>query len=228
MNFQDFVNWALAQGSVAKTNGEYLGECVSLINQYCHRVLGVPASAWGHAKDWAVNAAPLKYFKIVNDPQEGDILVYGPEFGGGFGHIEIVLNDTESLFQNRNGNRKVGYGKRLPEHYAVLRLKDEYKQVEPAKIEPPKFIPMDEPRVMLALQDLHKFNPDTKKFSDTVTFPAGELRWFQDKVIVDGKTYLRTKHDYNRGNRAGFEYDKKKLRKLPPVEEIIKVLEETG
>jgi hypothetical protein len=124
MSLQGFVTWALGQKSVAKYNdGQLLGECVSLINQYCWRVLNVPADAWGHAKDWATNKAVLTYFDKVSDIQAGDILVYGSNYGGGLGHIEIALGNGQALFQNRNGNRKVGTGKMIPNPIAILRKK---------------------------------------------------------------------------------------------------------
>jgi len=125
MTLAEFKVWALAQGSVAKYNdGQYKGECVSLINQYCYRVLTIPADAWGHAKDWAVNASPLAYFdKVGGSPKAGDVIVYGANYGGGFGHIEISLGNNQVLFQNRNGNRLVGMGMQLPGAIAILRPK---------------------------------------------------------------------------------------------------------
>jgi hypothetical protein len=124
MSLQGFVTWALGQKSVAKHNdGQFLGECVSLINQYCWRVLNIPADAWGHAKDWATNKTVLTYFDKVSDIQPGDILVYGANYGGGFGHIEIALGGGKVLFQNRNGNRQVGTGTMIPNPIAILRKK---------------------------------------------------------------------------------------------------------
>ena len=87
--------------------------CVSLINQYCWRVLGVPAGAWGNAKDWATNANAKKYFTVVPSSQRGDILVYGVNAGTIYGHIEIALDGSTALFQNRSGNRRVGTDKEL-------------------------------------------------------------------------------------------------------------------
>ena len=69
MNLEQFKNWAVSQGSVAKTNGQYAGECVSLINQYCSKVFGFTAGAWGNAKDWATNGTVAQYFDKVGSPQ---------------------------------------------------------------------------------------------------------------------------------------------------------------
>lgn len=127
MNLEQFTNWAISQGSVAKyDDGQYVGECVSLINQYCWRVLGVPARAWGHAKDWATNKTVRQYFDVVKTSQRGDILVYGANAGTVYGHIEIALSGSTALYQNRNGNRRVGQGKELSlVCIAILRPKNQ-------------------------------------------------------------------------------------------------------
>lgn len=123
---QQFIDWSLGQGSVAKYNdGQFLGECVSLVNQYCWRVLDVPADSWGHAKDWATNANVAKYFDKVNDLRPGDILVYGSNFGGGYGHIEIYLGSGLVLGQNRDNKRRVGRYRTLPGYTTILRKKGE-------------------------------------------------------------------------------------------------------
>lgn len=107
MTLSEFKNWALAQGSVAKyDDGQFRGECVSLVNQYCHRVLGVPAGAWGNAGDWATNSNVAKYFDKVSNIQAGDILVY-PHKAAPYGHIAIALNGSQMLDQNGDYGRKV-------------------------------------------------------------------------------------------------------------------------
>ena len=78
MNLDQFRQWALSQGQVAKIQGDYAGECVSLINQYLYRVYGITAGAWGHAKDWGTSAPVLQYFDRVSNPQAGDIVYWGP------------------------------------------------------------------------------------------------------------------------------------------------------
>lgn len=124
MNLAQFCSWALSERSVAKyDDGQYLGECVSLVNQYCWRVLSIPAGAWGHAKDWATNDEVEKYFDQVTEAVAGDVLVYGSEYGGGYGHIEVALGGGLALFQNRNGTRRVGTGAAIPRPRAILRRK---------------------------------------------------------------------------------------------------------
>lgn len=129
MTFDQFTPWALAQTTVAKYNdGQYPGECVSLINQLCWRVLNIPADAWGHAKDWGRNSIQRQYFDVL-PPQTPikpmDTLVYGENFGGGLGHVEIALNSQAAIYQNRNVNGLVGTGAILPGYYAILRRKED-------------------------------------------------------------------------------------------------------
>lgn len=125
MNLSQFTTWAINAGSVGKyDDGQFVGECVSLINQYCWRVLGVPARAWGHAKDWATNPTARQYFDVVKTSKRGDILVY--DMGNIYGHIEIALSGDTALYQNRNGNRRVGQGKELNQVcLAILRPKNQ-------------------------------------------------------------------------------------------------------
>lgn len=90
MTFNEFQNWALNAGSVGKaTDGQYVGQCVSLINQYLSKVHGINAGAWGNAKDWASTNNPIRqWFTPVNQSQPGDIGV-STAGGGGYGHIWI-------------------------------------------------------------------------------------------------------------------------------------------
>lgn len=126
MNLTQFKDWSLKEVSVAKYNdGEFKGECVSLVNQYCWRVLNIPADAWGDARDWATNPNVAQYLDKVKDIQAGNILVYGANYGGGAGHIEISLGGNQSLFQNRNNNRKVGTGQSIANPIAILRAKSQ-------------------------------------------------------------------------------------------------------
>ena len=105
MTFNEFTNWALAQGSVGKaTDGQYVGECVSLINQYLSKVHGINAGAWGNAKDWAKPDHPIRqWFTPVNRSQAGDI---GVDTRGDYGHIWIY-RDNDIIEQNGRVARKV-------------------------------------------------------------------------------------------------------------------------
>ena len=128
MTLQEFTNWSIAQGSVGKyQDGAYRGECVSLINQYAWRVLGVPADAWGNAKDWAYNATALRYFTKLpaSTPlNRGDVLVYPATPTNPDGHIEIYLGNGQSLQQNRKLDRKTSVLPIWGGYFAVLRPKN--------------------------------------------------------------------------------------------------------
>ena len=120
MNLEQFKNWAVSQGSVAKTNGQYAGECVSLINQYCSKVFGFTAGAWGNAKDWATNGTVAQYFDKVGSPQAGDIGIYT---GGTYGHIWIYLSPTTVLEQNGKVSRRVSVNAPIFKASTILRRK---------------------------------------------------------------------------------------------------------
>lgn len=127
MNLSQFKDWAVAQGSVANPTSspdhQYLGQCVSLIQQYLSRVYGVPWAARGHAKDWVNNPVSDKFDKVSGPPQSGDIVVYDGRFGGGYGHIAISLGGNQMLDQNGAGNGKIRVGTLWPNYSAVLRPK---------------------------------------------------------------------------------------------------------
>jgi len=123
MTLDQFQNWVLSQGSVAKTDGGFVGECVSLINQYLSKVYGIQAGAWGNAKDWVNNGNVLQHFDRVGDLQRGDIVVWGPNFGDGYGHIGIYLGNGQLLDQNGRIARRVAVGSVYPGYIGILRRK---------------------------------------------------------------------------------------------------------
>lgn len=124
MNLEQFKNWAISQGSVGKfTDGNYIGECVSLINQYLGRVIGIRAGSWGNAKDWATNGEVTKYFDKVSSPQAGDIGVSGATPTNPYGHIWIYLTPNLILEQNGKVSRKVSTSAPYLKPIAILRRK---------------------------------------------------------------------------------------------------------
>lgn len=103
MTLQEFAAWANGKRLAKYNDGEFPGQCVSLVNQYCWRVIDVPANAWGNAYMWAStgNAPVMQYFDHVSEKQAGDILVYPATAKNGDGHIEIYIGNGQSLEQNR-------------------------------------------------------------------------------------------------------------------------------
>ena len=113
MNLREFCAWALAQGSVANPQPDnwFKGQCVSLIQQYLYRVFNKPFKAYGNAKDWA-NNYPKDYFNKYSSStalQRGDVLVYGGNYGGGYGHIALIDADGNFFDQNGVKSKAVSY-----------------------------------------------------------------------------------------------------------------------
>lgn len=65
-----------------------------------------------------------------------------------------------------------------------------------------KYTSMKSPRWMKTKTDIRKRNPFTEEAID-VTIEAGRQIYFRDKIKINGKEYLRTKHDYDRGLAKG-------------------------
>ena len=132
MNLKEFCSWGLKQGSVANPapNNKYKGQCVSLIQQYLYKVFGKSFKAYGNAKDWASNY-PTKYFTKLSKStklQPGDVLVYGSNYGGGYGHIGLI--DDDGKWYDQNGVKKLAIGtksKAFSGYVCVLRPKNQDK-----------------------------------------------------------------------------------------------------
>jgi hypothetical protein len=125
VNLDQFRAWALAQGSVGKyQDGSLKGQCVSLVNQYCWRVINVPAEAWGHAYAWGNDNNPNReWLYEVSSIQAGDIIVYGKNFTPVFGHIGIALGGGQILDQNGRKPLKVAQGAIYKGYEVILRRK---------------------------------------------------------------------------------------------------------
>lgn len=108
MTLAEFGSWGLAQGSVANPapNYKYKGQCVSLIQQYLYQVFGMQFKARGNAKDWAYNI-PDGFTKLSSNValKKGDILVYGSNYGGGYGHIGLI--DVNGKYYDQNGIKRL-------------------------------------------------------------------------------------------------------------------------
>lgn len=113
MNLREFKTWALNQGQVSNPppNNKYPGQCVSLIQQYLYRVFNIPFTTHGNAKDWA-NNVPNGFSKLSTSEKlkAGDILVYGSNYGGGYGHMGII--DADMGWLDQNGVKGLAVGTR--------------------------------------------------------------------------------------------------------------------
>lgn len=127
MTFSEFQSWALAQGQVGRyDNGQFVGQCVSLINQGCYRVYNIPAKSWGDAWQWGQpnNAAVQQYFNIVNSLEVGNVVVYPQNWSGSpEGHIGWVAGNGQILEQNGHVPMKISLSKLEPGYYAILKPK---------------------------------------------------------------------------------------------------------
>ena len=107
MNLKEFQEWAIKQVSVGnpETNS-YKGQCVSLIQQYLYRVFNIPYRPRGNAIDWQnLNISEFKKISPNEKLEKGDILVYGSNYGNGYGHMGII--DYNMRFLDQNGIKKL-------------------------------------------------------------------------------------------------------------------------
>jgi prefoldin subunit 5 len=102
MMLQQFIDkWS---GQNADWDNYYAGQCVDLFRYYCDEVMEIkqPAGVWGAANFWTnfESDTILKenFNKIPNDsdftPQEGDVMIWNFNAGGGYGHIAICTGEN--------------------------------------------------------------------------------------------------------------------------------------
>lgn len=85
---------------LANPDGSYLGECVSLVQQYLYQCLDIPFEPRGNAKEWLTNEKALAIATIVSGlPKSGDIIVY-PTKAAPSGHIGVAISSTQTFEQN--------------------------------------------------------------------------------------------------------------------------------
>ena len=97
-SLQQFREWAVKNKSVATPAGTFKGQCVSLVQQYLKQVFNIPFQARGNAKDFT----PPGFVRVSN-LRPGDIVRYGANYGGGYGHIGLI--DDTGAFLDQNGAR---------------------------------------------------------------------------------------------------------------------------
>ena len=83
----------------------YKGECVSLVQRYLNECFDQPLRARGNGKDIGNTLIRDGVGKAVTKPRYGDIIVYGANMGGGYGHVAIYLNQN-AIFDQNNGSVK--------------------------------------------------------------------------------------------------------------------------
>lgn len=118
MTRNDATNWLKAQnGKGLDFDGVYGKQCVDFFNYYYQFLTGRGPYGDGYgvpgAKDlW--NVPTSRFTKIANNPNDpnqlpkpGDIFIYNSRWGGGYGHVEMVLEATANgvtvIGQNMKG-----------------------------------------------------------------------------------------------------------------------------
>lgn len=108
---------ASVQGKAIDADGAFGAQCVDLARHYSQNVVGT-GPIMGNGRDWYANgAASGAYTQIPagSKAQKGDIACWGPSWGGGWGHVAIVLSDNgntiTTMTQNPGPARKETFGK---------------------------------------------------------------------------------------------------------------------
>jgi|GEM_PF-3129002 len=131
MNLREFGTYALNKGQIAIPSGKYLGQCTSLTQDLLEKVFGFGFVARGNGKDWANNADVLSHFNrlpVGTILIPGDILVYGANYGAGYGHVGFI--DANGNYLDQNGIRSLHTAYRnipFAGYICVLRCKTAFK-----------------------------------------------------------------------------------------------------
>lgn len=108
---------ATVQGRGIDMDGAFGAQCVDLARSYSQNVVGTGA-IMGNGRDWyAAGGASGAYTQIGPgaQAQKGDIACWGASWGGGWGHVAIVLGDNggtiSTMTQNPGPARVENFGK---------------------------------------------------------------------------------------------------------------------
>jgi hypothetical protein len=117
MTYSEFKNKYM--GVKCGNTAANMGECVGLVSLWMDN-LNIPHE-WGNAKDLLANAN-TQYVDVINNtadnfPVQGDIMVWGASWGGGYGHTGVVEQADKSTFitfeqNNPGGNPPEAIGHR--------------------------------------------------------------------------------------------------------------------
>lgn len=108
---------ASVEGRAVDFDGAYGAQCVDLTAAYTRDCVGGP-NVFGNGKDWfSSGAASGAYTQVPAGAaaQKGDIACWDGSWGGGYGHVAIVLADNggslATLSQNPGPARRMNLGK---------------------------------------------------------------------------------------------------------------------
>jgi len=117
MTYQEFEKKWL--GQVTDTDGfppEAKYQCVDLIKQYMHDLVGLPFGSYGNAVDYWNGTSPVVLTKFdrvpTQDVRQGDIVVLSGLRGNIFGHIGLATQnwDGSDTFEMLEQNGSTGNG----------------------------------------------------------------------------------------------------------------------
>ena len=112
MKVQEFFD--KYNGKEIDYDGFYGNQCMDLAEQYNKEVIGAPRLTGDAYQVW--ENYPIDFYeRILNTPegvpQEGDLIIWNKNVGGGFGHIAISTGneaDATSMFESFDQNWPIG------------------------------------------------------------------------------------------------------------------------
>lgn len=132
---QQFREWAMAAGTVANPGtGSYPGQCVSLIQQYVNQVFMIPYAPRGNAKDYT----PPTFKRVTGAYRPGDVIRYGANYGGGYGHVGMI--DDDGMFLDQNGVKHRAVGRRAKPFSGIESI---WRPTKPLQIKTPAPVKQD-------------------------------------------------------------------------------------
>lgn len=105
ISLDKFINKYVGKSVGVPWNKALDGECVSMVQRYINECHNQPLKVRGHAVAFGDTLVRDRVAKVVTKPQYGDIIVWGKNMGGGYGHVAVYLNE-KSLFDQNNSSVK--------------------------------------------------------------------------------------------------------------------------
>ena len=102
ISLDTFINKSVGKQLGVPWNPRLDGECVSMVQRYFNECFGEPLKIRGHAVDLGNTLIKDRVGKRVTTPRYGDIIVWGSNMGGGYGHVAIYLNQNAIFDQNNS------------------------------------------------------------------------------------------------------------------------------
>lgn len=210
-SLESFTSWAIRAKQVSNpTVNTYPGQCVSLIQEYLSQVFGIPYAKRGNAKDFV----PPTFQQLPAGTQRrpGDIIRYGKNYGGGYGHIGYI--DHLGRFIDQNGTAAMHVGVRLQPFAGInavfrptrgFKVKNVIIPVPPAKPAYPRNVTVTEdayvrnaPKLSAPLSGSRKLKPKDV-FTSVGLVPGSSVRgnnlWHKStkgNYIWSGNTNVRS------------------------------------